>query len=134
MAQVLKKYPWTDQPTQVDGEFHGLTCKIIMHTISKHYCGYVGVPKDHPMHGKDYYMMDIYVHGGLTFSDEAYWDDANEELWFFGFDCSHSGDICKWMVDSGFDLSREGAVWRDLDFVKAECEKLAKQLSEMKGK
>ena len=31
--------------------------------------GYVLIPQDHQLHGKDYSDIDIYVHGGLTFSE-----------------------------------------------------------------
>lgn len=66
--------------------------------------GYVAVPQNHPLWGKDYddeELWNIDVHGGLTYSDS--WRDQfpNAELldgevpkgyWIFGFDTAHYGD------------------------------------------
>lgn len=34
---------------------------------------YVKIPKKHPYFGKNYNLMDIYVHGGLTYSNSKLW-------------------------------------------------------------
>ena len=44
-----------------------LPASIHEHEHSKHLCGYLGVPKDHPWYGKDYDEVDVEVHGGLTY-------------------------------------------------------------------
>lgn len=63
------------------------------------------------------------VHGGITFSDNfdtgGYW---------YGFDCSHCDDLSP-SYDS-FAAHRE---YRDVEYVKAECASLAKQLKQVAG-
>lgn len=53
-------------------------------------CGYVALPKGHPLHGKGYDEIDDKIndvaHFGLTYS-ELEGDD-----WVIGFDCNHAGD------------------------------------------
>ena len=70
--------------------------------------GYVAVPPEHPMYGKDYDEVDVSIHGGLTFSEKKsdmnspkWWEtvekldfteDIPEDYWIFGFDTCHAGD------------------------------------------
>ena len=67
--------------------------------------GYVGVHKEHPLHGvlyQDYNDKGIHlsVHGGVTFTGhiKAPTNDENnpnwldEDYWWIGFDTRHSGD------------------------------------------
>jgi hypothetical protein len=42
-----------------------------------------------------------------------------------GFDCGHAGDYCPYASGEQFDW-----VYRDMEYVKAECEKLASYLVE----
>lgn len=80
---------------------------------------------------------NITVHGGLTFSD--FWADEIPNLWFFGFDCAHSGDLCPGIVatlkriniDQGTTKREDahlGDTYRTIDYAKVECTKLAGQL------
>ncbi len=73
------------------------------------------------------------VHGGLTFSGNGRGKyPVESELWWFGYDCGHSGDAPapgSRMAQYGLEI--EGDVHRTLDYCEAECESLAKQLSEV---
>ena len=62
------------------------------------------------------------VHGSLTFSggDEKY-PVKEKDIWWFGFDCGHSGDASKY----------SGGIERTTEYVVDECESLAKQLKEI---
>jgi hypothetical protein len=110
----------------------GLKAQVIA-TPMGHRCGYVGVPEGHPMYGKHYDEVNVYVHGGLTFSHDE------DGLWWFGYDCAHSDDAKdpELMSDEykkvfmDWPRFNEGAI-RTLEFCVAECESLAKQLEEMK--
>ena len=96
----------------VEKEFNhnGLKCVVTFSNMG-HRCGYVGVPKWHPLYGKDYMdYLDIKkediegkevsieayftCHGGITYSgggeNSTYPIESN--LWWFGFDCAHYGD------------------------------------------
>jgi len=72
------------------------------------WCGYVGVSKDHSLHGLTYWDLgdlSIYlsVHGGITYTEECtaiqpdgsgicHPTDGEDHIWWIGFDCNHSGD------------------------------------------
>ena len=70
--------------------------------------GYVIIPKDHPLNGKNYdeihdLMPKLVVNGGLTFSESADsidWEEIpekNEGDWIVGFDTAHYSDnLEKW--------------------------------------
>lgn len=108
------KAQWVDANT-------GYAC-LIVRGPSGALCGYVGVPQGHAVHKLDYdhgALYDIETHGGLTFSDECQpTDDPSEHVchipepgqpdnvWWFGFDCAHSGDITpKYNAMSTYDRS-----------------------------
>jgi hypothetical protein len=74
------------------------------------------------------------VHGGLTFSGNGRGKyPVESDLWWFGYDCGHAGDAPA--PDSKLASYRmagfEGDVHRTLEYCTAECESLAKQLSEV---
>ena len=68
----------------------------------------------------------IDVHGGLTYSGAGIAEYGEDPaLWYFGFDCAHSGDFCPGM-DAYY---RDGGTYRDMAYVRGEVESLAKQLA-----
>lgn len=148
---------WTREPDKVqwiDGAT-GLDCLAVRQPRLGHWCGYVGVPPEHPFHGKDYgehdddwnYTIDVEVHGGLTYASLCQETDDEsqgichvaapgrpENIWWFGFDCAHSGDLSPSMA------ARERAMgmspispsyerYRPLSYVQNECMSLAGQLA-----
>lgn len=61
-----------------------------------YYCGYVGVPMGHPMHGdsSSYQFVNIdnlLIHGGITWCD--LFKEIEPEYWFYGFDMAHGWDL-----------------------------------------
>ena len=59
-----------------------------------HWCGYVGIPVEHPLAGFSYDDLSfISAHGGLTFSrkgdKKGNWP---KEFWWYGWDYGHLGD------------------------------------------
>lgn len=94
------KVQWVDRSTDLD-------CLIVRGPMGS-LCGYVGVPPDHPDHGKSYNDLegDLLVHGGLTFADKCMEDRPEcegvchvpypgraDDVWWFGFDCGHHMDV-----------------------------------------
>jgi len=56
-------------------------------------CAYIGIPKDHPMAGKDYNDLPINAHGGLTFSSPGKpGTPFLEDFYWYGWDYAHLGD------------------------------------------
>ncbi len=125
--------PWATEPDKMQwpDTATGLPCLAVRHPTSGHWCGYVGVAEGHPLFGKDYDTPEVRVHGGLTYSapcnDHICHVPAPGEpdhVWWFGFDCVHSGDISP----ARSRHSWSGDVYRTLKFVQAECTRLATQL------
>lgn len=60
--------------------------------------GYVGVPEGHPWFGRDYYAVDVSIHGGLTYGrnhlpvTEKDGEPVIDGLFWFGFDTCHCND------------------------------------------
>ena len=119
------KATWIDDATM-------LVCHINRALPMGHLCGYVEIPKGHPLHGVDYRNIDqlLDVHGGLTFADRDAPGVANRSGWWLGFDCAHHGDLVPQML---FFSARElGGTYRDFGFVKAQCEALAQQIKRVR--
>lgn len=43
--------PWLDEPTDIAFEHAGLQCVMHRKDTLFHWCGYIGIPKDHPLFG-----------------------------------------------------------------------------------
>lgn len=144
---------WDGEPDKVQwkDDATGLACLANRNHHSGNWCGYVGVPPGHPLHGKGYDDVKIGedgypdVHGGLTFAEECGEADAPcrgichipepgepEHLWWFGFDCHHGMDFAP--GSAAFARSRgwdedDRKRYRPLAYVKAECTSLAAQIA-----
>ena len=137
--------PWQDEPdkAQWQDEETGLPCLIVRNGGGA-LCGYVGVPDTHPWHGKDYDDEPVWnadVHGGLTFADAcADTDDESrhichlpdpgepDNVWWFGFDCSHLGDLSPKYARDYPPFDRDES-YKPVGYVKANIRKLAKHLA-----
>jgi hypothetical protein len=132
------KVQWPDPAT-------GLPCLVVRNYVGC-WCGYVGVPPGHPLHGLSYSRAeveaDLTVHGGLTFADGCgHGDEATgvchkpdpgepDDVWWLGFDCAHLGDL---IPDRPSRLSPfANGTYRDLAYVQAECAVLAAQIAAQK--
>lgn len=136
----------------VEREFEhaGYKC-VVTFGVLGHRCGYVGIPKTHPLYGKGYdECQDICCHGGLTYSGggDKSKHPIESDLWWFGFDCAHYGDgkdlklaykkfleeraSIAYMMKSEqmFPEASESDVLRTEEYVADECKRLAEQLKE----
>lgn len=140
--------PWDDEPDKVQwpDQATGLPCLAVRRGHSGHWCGYVGLPPEHPLYGKGYEDVDVEVHGGLTFADTCQ-PDADEargichvpdesepaDVWWFGFDCAHAWDFSpydkKLETERGYPFTiMADQKYRTLAYVQAQCAQLAAQL------
>lgn len=132
------KAQWKDEAT-------GLACLAKRHPSSGHWCGYVGIPPEHPLHGKEDEDCNLEVHGGITFGAHCQEGPPEttvchipglgepEHLWWLGFDCAHAWDYSPsdkireiergYPFTIGFDQS-----YKSLAYVKNECARLAAQV------
>ncbi len=117
-------------------EYKDMICVVADSDFLGYFCGYIGVPHDHPLYGKDYQDVDqdVIVHGGLTYSENEMpgINLTSNDYWYFGFDCAHSGDICS-MSDDFDNISciSKIHVWT-IQKVMRECKYLADQFAEFR--
>jgi hypothetical protein len=138
--------PWMDEPDKKQwlDEATGLPCLAVRNR--QHWCGYVGISKNHPLFEKEYSNIeqDLIVHGGLTFADHcAKTSDPSkhvchlvesgedDHVWWLGFDCAHSGDISDF-IRTYERIAGYPEAYRTLQYVENECRQLAQQLIEIK--
>lgn len=143
-TEKLEKFgegPWVDEPDRMLWQSEGFDCLVNRNGMGA-WCGYVGLKRGHPLYEKTY--MEIYdlpagdilsVHGGLTYSEHCHGDichpsDGQDHVWWLGFDCAHCFDLLPSGLKKGF-TALGGGVYRDLAYVKAEVESLARQLKEV---
>ncbi len=119
--------PWDSEPDRKEWRHQGLPC-LIIHNDSGALCGYVGVPLNHPATDTE----DFNVHGGITYGARC--DDERichvprqgeeKEVFWLGFDCAHCEDLCPNSISNW----RTDAVYRDIEYVTGEVDKLADQI------
>lgn len=141
---------WDNEPDKIqyqDSET-GLPCIIKRNPTLGFLCGYVGVNKNHMLFKVEYDMVSElieYPHGGLTFSDLCQKNDDNlgichvtekdedDQIWWFGFDCGHGGDLAPGMfvdlkkINPNRDFFKHER-YLNIEYVKSEISSLAKQL------
>lgn len=92
--------PWWSEPDRLEWRSHGLPCLVVRNPMGS-LCGYVGLPPEHPLHGKGYEDDGVpYVHGGATYAAACAHrvchvpaPGESDNVWWFGFDCAHAGDL-----------------------------------------
>ena len=129
--------PWESEPNHAEwiDEDTDYKCRIVRHDHFGHLCGYVGIPKNHPLWGKHYSddeVENLDAHGGLTHSGE---DQDDKDTWWFGFDCSHGGDLSPNMLIHMLDRElpnllnfSRNEVYRTWEYVEREVRELSAQL------
>ena len=117
VIKALDDQPWEHEPDHVEWTQHGFACEIKRSPTTGALCGYVYLPEGHPWHG-GYEGLDelVDVHGGIT-----YGAPQDGGAWCVGFDCSHAGD----RSPKQGALYADTDVYRDIDYVRAEVEKMA---------
>jgi hypothetical protein len=142
--------PWDNEPDKIQwtDEATGLPC-LIVRGPSGALCGYAGVAEGHPLFGVDYNEFEADVHWGLTFSDhcQPHSDDESrgichvpapgepDHVWWFGFDCAHSGDYCPAHSkrNEAIFKRRWDKRYQGIGYVRSHVRSLAQQLAERVG-
>ena len=97
--------PWQDEPDRVDFVHAGFACFVRRVDPSGHLCGYVGVPREHPLYGVDFGNLpdDLEAHGGINYAKPCCEESGvchvpepgmPTDVWWLGFDCAHGFDLC----------------------------------------
>lgn len=134
--RTLSPGPWTNEPHRVEFEYQGFPCLIVRSAFGLNLCGYVGVPQGHPWFEVDFVGgesggLDVPdVHGGLTYNSACHGyvchvpkPGESDNVWWIGFDCAHYKDV----KPRAFPMLNFAQNYRDVAFVRAECEQLATQ-------
>lgn len=143
--------PWDDEPDKVawTDAVTGMPCVAVRaNPAYGNWCGYVAVGPGHPLHGKGYHEAGehVDVHGGLSYADGCREDEPVEvavchvpepgspdDVWWLGFDCGHAFDLQPaWVARD--PAVRDMAIrfryeYRDVAYVRTQCEALASQLA-----
>lgn len=142
--------PWDDEPDHLEWRHAGFPCLIHRGPVGA-LCGYVGVPEDHPWYYEHYDTVQqtitptLSMHGGLTYSRVCQGGICHvplpgepEEVYWLGFDCSHSEDVTPGLESNFTPEYREkrrklygnSVRYRDIAYVQAETNRLAEQAKE----
>lgn len=121
---------WHDEPDRVEWRHLGLPCLIVRNPGVGNLCGYVGLPPRHPWRDDSAAEHVAECHGGVTYMAACHGaichvpelGEPDDVVWI-GFDCAHWGDLSPANVGPLYD----GWVYRDVEYVRAEVESLARQ-------
>lgn len=121
--------PWDNEPDRIEWITALGYPAIILRNDAVALCGYVGVPRGHAAYGKQDFGTS--VHGGLTYGSRCYGHvchmprpGESDDVFWHGFDCAHYGDSVPLNTKYGLPEAPD-AEYRDVDYVRAECESLA---------
>lgn len=136
--------PWDDEPDKVQwvDDATDLDC-LAVRNHSGAWCGYVGLPPGHVALDHDFLYGEVSVHGGITYGPRPCDEEAPEghgichvplpgrepDVSWVGFDCSHYFDLSPKDVARGWQPLDDGAVYRDLPYVRVQVAEMAKQLA-----
>ena len=134
---------WNDNRTEREFEESGLQC--CTRTIDMgHRCGYVALPKGHPLFGKGWdecyeIAPELDVDGGITFAN------GTDDMWILGWDAAHSWHI----PDVSIMSEQQRSIWEkygfgevmmfgatlmvDADMAEEETRNFARQLAMLRG-
>ncbi len=94
-----------------------------------------GLPRAEVVEGIGQQLADINVHGGLTWaSADLLGRETN--LWWFGFDCAHAGDLCPGLQATMREMGilsnvHDDDIYCTIGYVREECLSLAQQLKQL---
>ncbi len=129
------KGEWMNEPDKAEwiDEETNLPCLIVRASIGT-LCGYVGVPLKSKLAKKDYNDIEVSIHGGLTYGskcNDIICHEADEEVFWFGFDCAHAGDLTPLRVSRLLSSDIFHEMYRNFEYVKNEVTSLAQQINKL---
>lgn len=133
--------PWDGEPDRLEWRTAAGLPALARRAGHGSWCGYVAVPPGHPLHGAHYDDPPVDVHGGLTYAAACDGEICHvpgpgepDDVWWFGFDCAHAGDLMPMMLVAARAMPRQlrthdsTDAYRTLAYVQEQCEQLAVQL------
>lgn len=86
-----------------------------------HWCGYIGIPQDHPLAGLSYDDLSfVSAHGGLTYASQGgeHWPKG---YYWYGWDYGHAGDVSHY---EGGQIGRGEKDWTVQEVIEDSWETL----------
>lgn len=146
--------PWDGEPDRLSWKTEAGLPALIVRNSSGALCGYVGLPagtavRDALDSGVFDYHLERYddipgvesPHGGITYGSRCRGHICHvpepgetDDVYWLGFDCGHAGDLVPGLLCHltalGLPLDHHHAldVYRDVAYVRAECERFAAEL------
>lgn len=131
--------PWDDEPDKLQFKTRAGLPGLIVRNGSGALCGYVGISEGHKYFDHTHCeSIDLEVHGGITYGHKCqgpvcHVPDPGEpdDVFWLGFDCAHARDLVPNEVDfqRRHGLTLAGSEYRDIAYVREQCEHLAEQLA-----
>lgn len=137
-----RTYPWEHEPDRIEWRTRTGLRGLIRRGFGGPWCGYVALSRRHRLHGLHggaiAHALPYGVHGGVTHTGELRPHERTGLFWV-GFDCGHAWDF----VPDSYGIGREyftqleddmfgRRVYRDVAYVRAEVEDLARQLTRLR--
>lgn len=119
---------WLDEPNKLEWQHEGYECVITRDPEYGNLCGWVGLKSGHPWYGKetgDREIYDIDVHGQIAWADSTYpipGKFIKGPMWWLGFHGAAGRDYRPFYKSNWPD-----GVYRNMAFMRAECEKLVRR-------
>lgn len=140
-SKLIPNGQWQSEPDKVlwIDDLTGLHC-MIRRGPAGFLCGYVAIDSEHSEYGEHYDAVNVNVHGGLTYGDFCLEmiegglgvgicrkvENHEDKAYWLGFDCGHLNDMSPHERMRDFELN--GREYRNIEYVKRQCESLAAQL------
>ena len=133
---------WDSEPDKIQWQdsITKLPCLMVRNRLGA-WCGYVGVPQDHPAYERSYDDVAAEVHGDLTYSDKCMEEPKeksichipgigeSDDVWWLGFDCSHGGDAYP-KVSAAMLFDTSFSSYKNQEYVTQQVTSLAAQFAE----
>ena len=105
-------------------------------SLGTHPTAYISIPKDNKLYEQNYddinEMVDINVHGGLTYSSHEL-IGINSEEWFIGWDYAHYGDYLGYEEIMPISIRTYGKKWTTNKIIY-ECKYAIDKIIEFESK
>ena len=98
--------------------------------LGTHPTAYIEIPKGHKYYKKHYDRIDLYVHGGLTYSDSELMCVPSKS-WFIGWDYAHLGDYLGY--EETYGINPRDKKWTTEEIIE-DCKMAIDQIVEMEEK
>jgi hypothetical protein len=124
--------PWQSEPDRVDFVHAGFACFVRRREDHGNFCGYVGVPHEHPLYGKPYDDAEVAPLERRRLNQRIPRVRPRRAAFeSFRFRLAHSRNHARRQIERvrAVETQPPHVVYRDLPYVRAECERLAEQLA-----